>query len=73
MCNAIHISRLKKVTGKNIQTSNVLLHLDYEEHVILIPKHMLATREKRLRNTVLKDLPVEDASGKILKFHNIQH
>jgi len=64
-----HVSCLKKDLGQQVVSSTDLPPLDEESHLILVPKHILKFREKRLRNKMVneylirwKDLPVEDAT-----------
>ena len=67
--NVFHISCLKKALGTHITATVELPPLDDEGHLVLTSKIILETREKKLRNRVIreylvkwKDLPGEDAT-----------
>ena len=67
--NVLHVSCLKKVLGQKTIASIELLPLYDEGKLVLIPKEVLDTREKRLRNRSIiehlvkwKGLPLEDAT-----------
>ena len=67
--NVFHVSNLKKTIGKHIAPSTELPPLDDEGLLILIPKRIIQTRERKLRNRVIreylvqwKELPPEDAT-----------
>jgi hypothetical protein len=67
--NVFHVSFLTKALGQHVVSSTNLPPLDKEGHLILVPKQILAFREKRLRNNTVneyfirwKDLPAEDAT-----------
>ena len=67
--NVFHVSCLKNVLGQKTIVSTELPPLDDEGKLVLIPKEVLDTREKRLRNRSIiehlvkwKGLPLEDAT-----------
>lgn len=67
--NVFHVSCLKKELGQQVTSSSDLPPLDEEGHLVLVPKEIVDTRERRLRNRVVKeylvrwkDLPAEDAT-----------
>ena len=67
--NVFHVSRLKKAIGQRVVPSTELPPLDEEGKLILIPKAILDTRERTLRNKLIKEylvkwrnLPEEDAT-----------
>ena len=67
--NVFHVSSLKKTLGQHIAPSTELPPLDDEGLLILIPKRIIQTRERKLRNKVIreylvrwKELPPEDAT-----------
>jgi hypothetical protein len=78
--NVFHVSCLKKALGKHVTTSVELPPLDEEGKLVLVPEEVLEVRERRLRNTVIReylirwwDLPTEDSmweSNKILQHPN---
>ena len=67
--NVFHVSRLKKVLGKKIEPRAELPPLNDEGHVVLNPKVILDTRQKKLMNKTIieylikwRNLPSEDAT-----------
>lgn len=67
--NVFHVSCLKKALGQHVVPSTELPPLDEEGKLILEPETLLETKEKILRNRVIKEylikwkgLPVEDAT-----------
>ena len=67
--NVFHVSSLKKGFGQHIVTSSELSPLYDEGQLIMIPKHILEVRERKLRNKFIrdylvqwKDLPIEEAT-----------
>ncbi|XP_059075241.1 uncharacterized protein LOC131875201 [Cryptomeria japonica] len=67
--NVFHLSCLKKAIGHPVIPSTVLPPLDEEGKLILVLEAIIDSRERRLRNRVIrenlvkwKDLPVEDAT-----------
>ena len=67
--NVFHVSNLKKTLGQHIAPE--LPPLDDEGLLILIPEQIIQTRERKLRNRVIreylvqwKELPPEDATWK---------
>ena len=67
--NVFHVSSLKKTLGQHIAPSTELPPLDDEGLLILIPEWIIQTRERKLRNRVIreylvqwKELPPEDAT-----------
>ena len=66
--NVFHVSNLKKTIGKHISPPIELAPLDDEGLLILVPERIIQTRERKLRNRVIreylvqwKELPLEDA------------
>ena len=66
--NVFHVSSLKKTLGQHIAPSTELPPLD-DGLLILIPERIIQTRERKLRNRVIreylvqwKELPPEDAT-----------
>jgi hypothetical protein len=66
--NVFHVSSLKKMLTQHQTTQTILPTLDDEGRVILEPKAIIATREKRLCSCIInkylikrKNLPEEDA------------
>ena len=64
-----HVSSLKKTLGKHIAPSTELPPLYDEGLLILIPERIIQTRERKLRNRVIKEylvqwkeLPPKDAT-----------
>ena len=67
--NVFHVSCLKKVLGQQETTTTKLPALDDEGHLVLEPKAILETRERKLRRRTIKEyllrwrnLPNEDAT-----------
>ena len=67
--NVFHVSNLKKTLGQHTAPSIELPHLDDEGLLILIPERIIQTRERKLRNRVIREylvqwkvLPLEDAT-----------
>ena len=67
--NVFHVSNLKKTLGQHIAPSTEFPPLDDEGLLILIPKQIIQTRERKLRNQAIreylvqwKELPPEDAT-----------
>ena len=67
--NVFHVSWLKKVIGHHILVSDTLPPLDDEGKLVLIPKKISRTRERRLLCRTIKeylvqwkDLPSEEAT-----------
>ena len=67
--NVFHVSNLKNTIWKHIDPSIELIPLDDEGLLILIPEWIIQTRERKLRNRVIreylvqwKELPPEDAT-----------
>jgi hypothetical protein len=67
--NVFHVSCLKKVVGKFINTSEEVPPLDEEGQLELVSKKVLEFHERRLRSRVIREclirwrgLPVEDAT-----------
>ena len=67
--NVFHVSNLKKTLGQHIAPSTELPPLDDEGLLILIPERIIQTRERKLRNRIIreylvqwKELPPEDAT-----------
>ena len=67
--NVFHVSNLKKTLGQHIAPSTELPPLDDEGLLILIPERIIQTRERKLRNRVVKvylvqwkELSPEDAT-----------
>ena len=72
MHNVFHVSRLKKAIGQRVVPSVELPPLDEEGKLVLIPEAILDTRERTLRNRLIKEylvkwryLPEEDATWEI--------
>ena len=53
--NFFHASCLKKVVGKWIVASEDLPPLDDEGHLVFVPENVLMGRERKLRNTRIKE------------------
>ena len=53
--NVFHVSNLKKTLGQHIAPSTVLPPLDDEGLLILIPERIIQTRERKLRNRVIRE------------------
>lgn len=80
--NVFHVLHLKKALGQHVTSSLELPLLDEEGHLVLVPEEIIDTREKRLRNRVVKeyfvrwrDFPAEDAtweSDQILQHPSLQ-
>ena len=76
--NVFHVSCLNKVIGQHISVSYNLPPLDDEGKLVLIPKKILRTRERRLRSGIVKeylvqwkDFPSEEATWEDEKiFHH---
>ena len=67
--NIFHVSCLKKPIGRNVVANMDLPPIDDEGHLILQPEAILDTRERQLRNRVIKEyliqwrnIPDEDAN-----------
>lgn len=67
--NVFYVSCLKMVLGQQVVAMEELPPLDEEGKLILIPKEVLCTREKKLRSRVIREylirwkgLLVEDAA-----------
>ena len=67
--NVFHVSCLKKVVGQQIVPSKSLPPIDDVRKIILVPKEVIKTRERKLRNRTIreymiqwKDLLYEDAT-----------
>ena len=67
--NVFHVSNLKKTLGKHIAPSTELPPLYDEGLLILIPERIIHTRERKLKNRIIreylvqwKELPPEDAT-----------
>ena len=67
--NIFHVSCIKKAIGRNVISNMELPPIDDEGHLILQPEAILDTRERQLRNKVIKEyliqwrnLPDEDAT-----------
>ena len=76
--NVFHVSRLKKAIGQQIVPFADLLPLDKEGKLVLVPEAILDTRERTLRNRVVKEylvkwrnLPKEDTTWKKSKYYSI--
>ena len=57
--NVFHVSSLKKTLGQHIAPSTELPPLDDEGLLILIPEQIIQTRERNLRNRVIKEYLVQ--------------
>ena len=73
--NVFHVSCLKKMLGQHQTVQTILPMLDDEGRIILEPKAIIATRERRLRSRTLKEylirwnfFPDEDASWETKQF-----
>jgi hypothetical protein len=53
--NVFHVSCVKRVLGQQQKAQTILPMLDEEGRIILEPKAIIATREKRLRSQVIKE------------------
>jgi hypothetical protein len=53
--NVFHVSCLKRVLGKHQKVHTMLPMLDEEGRIILEPKAIIATREKKLCSRVIKE------------------
>eukprot|EP00253_Pinus_taeda_P027271 PITA_27271 len=53
--NVFHVSCLKRALGDHQSSQTTLPSLDDEERVILEPKGIITTRERKLRSRVIKD------------------
>ena len=69
MHNIFHVSCLKKAIGQNVVANVNLPPIDDEGHLVLQPEAILDTRERQLRNRVIKEyliqwrnIPDEDAT-----------
>ena len=67
--NVFHVSRLNKAIGQSVMSSTNLPPLDEEGKLVLVPKAILDTRERKLRTRIVKeylvkwkDLSEEDAT-----------
>lgn len=67
--NVFHVSCLEKALGQHITTAVELPPLDDEGHLVLTLEIILETKEKKLRNSVIreylvkwKNLPGEDST-----------
>ena len=68
--NFFHVLCLKRAIGQYITPLEVMLPLDEEGKLILIPEEILEVRENNIRTRRIKeylvkwkDLPIEDATG----------
>ena len=55
MHNVFHVSRLKKAIGQSVVPSADLPPLDEEGKLVLVPEAILDTRERRLRNKIVRE------------------
>ena len=76
--NVFHVSNLKKTMGQHIAPSTELPSLDDEGLLILIPEWIIQTRERKLRNWVIreylvqwKELPQRMPHGKVNRYCSI--
>ena len=57
--NVFHVSSLKKTIGQHIAPSTELPPLDDEGFLVLIPKRIVQTQERKLRNRVIREYLVQ--------------
>ena len=57
--NVFHVSSLKKTLGQHIAPSTELPPLDDEGLLILIPEQIIQTRERKLKNRVIREYLVQ--------------
>ena len=57
--NVFHVSCLNKVRGHHILVSETSPPLDDEGQLILIPKKIVKTRERKLRSRTIKEYLVQ--------------
>ena len=57
--NVFHVSCLKKVVGQQVVVSKEIPPLDDEGHLVLVPKKVLMSREKKLRNIIVKQYLIQ--------------
>ena len=57
--NVFHVSNLKKTIGQHIAPSIELPPLDDEGLLILIPERIIQTRERKVRNKVIREYLVQ--------------